>query len=66
MNGKTFYKIENNTTFEEKQLVGKKVFIYQIKANQYPEILKIMEMLDLLDPYYESTENEYEQIKGEE
>ena len=37
-----------------------------IKANQYPEILKIMEMLDLLDPYYESTENEYEQIKGEE
>jgi hypothetical protein len=50
-NDKTFYKIQSERLFEEVQLMGSKVFRYRVEANQYPEILKIQEMLQLEEPY---------------
>jgi hypothetical protein len=50
-NDKTFYKIQSERLFEEVQLMGSKVFRYRVEANQYPEILKIQEMLKLEEPY---------------
>jgi hypothetical protein len=50
-NDKTFYKIQSERLFEEVQLMGSKVFRYRVEAKQYPEILKIKEMLKLEEPY---------------
>ncbi len=50
-NDKTFYKIQSERLFEEVQLMGSKVFLYRVEAKQYPEILKIKEMLKLEEPY---------------
>ena len=49
-NGKSWYKIENERNFIEIQLVGSKKFVHLIEAKQYPEMLRIMEMLDLSMP----------------
>lgn len=50
-NDKTFYKIQSERLFEEVQLMGSKVFRYRVEAKQYPEMLKIQEMLTLEEPY---------------
>lgn len=50
-NDKTFYKIQSERLFEEVQLMGSKVFRYRVEAKQYPEMLKIKEMLTLEEPY---------------
>ena len=50
-NDKTFYKIQSVRLFEEVQLMGSKVFRYRVEAKQYPEMLKIQEMLKLEEPY---------------
>jgi hypothetical protein len=58
-NGKTFYKIIDGKTFEEVQLMGTKRMVYTTIANQYPEMLRIKDMLELQEPYEMSNENEY-------
>lgn len=59
-NDKVYYKIIDNRNFEEIQLMGTKVFIHKINAAQYPEMLRISEMLSLkLDGIIMSTEAEY-------
>jgi hypothetical protein len=45
-NDKVFYKIVNNSEFHEIQVVGKFAQLYIIEADQYPEILKIQDMLN--------------------
>jgi hypothetical protein len=50
-NDKSFYKIQSERLFEEVQLMGSKVFRYRVEADQYPEIVKIQEMLKLEEPY---------------
>lgn len=59
-NGKTFYRILDEKTFEEIQLMGSRSLKYRIVASQYPEILKIKEMLALIEPYELSTKEEFE------
>jgi hypothetical protein len=44
-NGKTFYKISNERTFEEVQRMGTKKMHYKTEATQYPEMLRIQDML---------------------
>ena len=48
-NGKAYYKIVNERNFEEIQLIGTIKMNYKIEAKQYPEILKIQDMLHNLD-----------------
>jgi hypothetical protein len=44
-NGKSFYKIINDRYFEEIQIIGTKRIRFEIHATQYPEMLKIQDML---------------------
>lgn len=59
-NDKVYYKIIDDLNFEEIQHVGTKVFIHKIEAIQYPEMLRIKEMLSLdIDGIIMSNEAEY-------
>lgn len=60
-NDKTFYKILSDRLFEEVQLMGTKVLRYSVEAKQYPEILKIQDMLQLEEPYLIISEEEFTQ-----
>ena len=60
VNNKSFYKIISDRSFEEIQLVGSLKYNYLIEAKIYPEILKIRDLLDLVDTNYSlSTEEEW-------
>lgn len=52
-NGKVFYKIISMEEFVEIQFLGEKKMIFRMKAEQYPEKLRIMDMLSFTDPYIE-------------
>lgn len=57
---KSFYKIINERTFEEVQLIGDKVFVHKIKADKYFEIIQIQDMLKAEgEMYLVSNEVEY-------
>ena len=59
-NSKAFYKINSPDEFEEIQLLGTKRLHYVHAALQYPEKLKIRDMIALEDPsYLESGEEEW-------
>jgi len=64
VNDKSFYKIVNERHFEEKQCIGKQVFSLEITAEQYPEIIRIKDMLACVDGFVESNEEEYDSIGG--
>lgn len=60
-NGLRLYKINSNDSFEELQMMGEKVFHFIIVAHQYPEKLRIMDMLNFSEGYdllIESTWNQ--------
>lgn len=61
-NLKSFYCIEDDRTFIEMQLIGKQIFKIKIHASQYPEILKIKDMLACEPPYLMSSKTEYDQF----
>ena len=50
-NGKAFYCIVNNLHFTEVQLIGEKRLKHEIEAKQYPEKLRIMDMLACAEPF---------------
>ncbi len=59
-NEKAYYKIIDARNFEEIQLIGSTKKMFKINATQYPEILKIDDMLNLTAEYYlYSSENEW-------
>lgn len=45
INNSSFFKIENEKYFTEVQLVGQQYFIHKIEAKQYPEMLRIQDMI---------------------
>lgn len=51
-NGKSFYKITDDRHFEEVQVLGSKLIRHKITAEQYPEILKIRDMLSGHEGFY--------------
>lgn len=51
-NQKTFYKITSLNHFEEIQLMGTKVIYHAIEAIQYPEQLKIRDLINLEGNHY--------------
>jgi len=65
INERVFYKISSDRCFEEVQLVGSKKMIYTTNANQYPEILKIKDMLELSETMYlDSSKEEWDKINS--
>lgn len=58
-NNKSFYKINSNLQFEEIQVIGSKQKYFIHEAIQYPEKLKIMDMIQLVDHYLESNSDEW-------
>jgi hypothetical protein len=61
-NGQSFYMIENERKFVEIQIFGTQRIIHTINAEQYPEILRIKEMLSLdLPNILIASKNEIEQ-----
>ncbi len=62
-NNKTFYKITSSKSFEEIQLIGEKAVIHRVVAEQYPEMLRIQDMLSMEnDWFFPSNEDEYNAI----
>lgn len=51
-NGKSFYKITGEKNFEEIQLVGNRLILHRITAEQYPEMLRIRDMLEGMNGLY--------------
>jgi lysyl-tRNA synthetase class II len=58
-NNKSFYRIDDDRTFFEIQVIGNKCFLTQTEAKQYPEIIRIADMLSLSEPFIESTIDEF-------
>ncbi len=62
-NNRTFYKILDDRHFEEIQLFGSKKNKYLFTATQYPEILKIQDMLMLAEgTYVNSSKEEWDKL----
>lgn len=59
-NERAFYRIEGQNSFTEVQLIGSRKIIHTIIAQQYPEKLRIMDMLKNLDPFVGSDKEEFE------
>jgi hypothetical protein len=62
---KSFYKLLNERTLEEVQLIGDKAFIHRLEATQYFEIIRLQEILACEgDQYFDATEEEYDRAKN--
>lgn len=59
-NGKAFYRIVNNLHFTEVQLIGEKRIKHEVKAKQYPEKLRIIDMLAAEDPFELCSSEEFD------
>jgi hypothetical protein len=63
VNEKAYYKIIDSRNFEEIQFIGSIKKFFKINATQYPEILKIDDMLNLTNEnYLESSEKEWNEL----
>ena len=59
-----YYRINNERSFDEIRVVGSTAFFHSIEANQYPEIIRVQEMLDLkMEHLTLSDESEFESIR---
>ena len=66
-NKRIYFKILSENEFEEIQFIGKKAVTYFIEAKQYPEKLRIMDMIDCKDKLWEPiTLAEYSLQKDEQ
>lgn len=63
-NEKHFYKIIDSRTFEEIQLIGTKIKKYTIEATQYPEMVRIMDMLNCEPPFVLADEKEWKNFEN--
>ena len=63
-NGKTFYKITDERTFEEIVMMGVKRIHFKTLAEKYPEMLRIKDMLELEVPFLMATEEEYSAVSN--
>ncbi len=62
-NNKAFYKIINEKEFDEIQLIGNKAKLFHIVAEQYPEMLRIQDMLKMDNDWFlEFNENEFNDV----
>jgi len=62
-NNKVYYRILDERHFDEIQIIGKSARLFNIEAKQYPEILRIYDLLEQsLEGIEFSTEAEFHQI----
>ncbi|NRA13430.1 MAG: hypothetical protein HRT57_15905 [Crocinitomicaceae bacterium] len=62
-NDKVFVRINNDRQFDEVQIIGKKARFHTVEAIQYPEILKIIDLLSYeMEGYLESNEKEFKDL----
>ena len=47
LNNKSFYKITSPKTFEEVQLIGSRKVKYTFRADKFPEVLYIKDLIEL-------------------
>jgi hypothetical protein len=63
-NDKVFYRILDDRRFDEIQIIGTKAQLRNVVAEQYPEILRIQDMLSYGIPgFVASNEEEFLNIK---
>lgn len=62
-NGRCFYEILDERNFREVQLIGKRVVLHVVKAEHYPEMLRIMDMLSLQEPFLKSDAEEFKKFE---
>jgi hypothetical protein len=62
-NNGCFYEILDERNFREIQLIGTRAILHVVKAKQYPEILRIMDMLSLKEPYLMSNIEEFKKFE---
>jgi len=64
-NSETYFKINNEKSFEEISFIGSKLFSYDIKATQYPEFLRIKDMIACKDDIWiEILESDFNKQKN--
>lgn len=62
-NNKVFYRILDDRHFDEIQIVGTRALIFHVEAQQYPEILRIQDMLTFsIEGYEASNSLEFETL----
>jgi len=62
-NNKVYYRIRNEREFDEIQLIGKNAQLFNIEAKQYPEMLRIKDLISYTqDGFESSTEEEFEKM----
>ncbi len=61
-NEKVFYRIRDERNFDEIQLIGSRASLFSMEAKQYPEILKIKDLLELSEGFLESSQSEFEAL----
>lgn len=62
-NDKSLYCIDDESHFTEIQIIGQKVFELKIHAIQFPEKLKIKDMLNCENPYLKIEKIEFERAR---
>lgn len=65
INEKAYYHILDERNFEEIQIVGKKKLFHEVKADKYPEIIRIKDMLACNFGYILSDAEEFKKLKNE-
>lgn len=62
-NDKVFFRINNNRQFDEIQIIGSKARLHRVDAIQYPEILRIQDLLLYeVDGFIDSNEKEFNDL----
>ncbi len=62
-NAQTHFKVESKKVLIERQIIGEKYFETKIIARQFPEMLKIRELIERSNKIYcTSTQEEFESI----
>lgn len=57
----SYYRIEDENRFTEIQVVGKRKMKFEIYATQYPEKLKILDMINCEFPYFKIDQGEFDE-----
>jgi len=61
-NGRSLYKITTANQFTELQQIGSKWFAYQFEVDQFPDLMRIQEMLQGNHPFILVQKDEFEII----
>ncbi len=61
-NGKAFYRITSERSFDELQILGSKVLLYSFQVDKYPEFVRIQQMLQKEGDYEPLSPNDFESL----